>query len=207
MDAYSYLCRDHVFANAQTGNMLLFGVHLAEGDFLLALKYLLPVLAFTFGIIISDVIRNKIHNKKIHWRQLALVVEIIILFLVCQIPQEFNMAANILTSLACGVQVETFRTVKGNAIATTMCIGNLRSGTNNIDKYINTHEKQYIYKALVYYSVILFFVIGAILEGRLIAALSEKALYFSVGLLIVSFVLMIINPHDKETEVNDFVGD
>ena len=25
MDAYSYLFRDHVFANAQTGNMLLFG--------------------------------------------------------------------------------------------------------------------------------------------------------------------------------------
>ena len=28
MDCYSYLVRDHVFANAQTGNMLLFGVNL-----------------------------------------------------------------------------------------------------------------------------------------------------------------------------------
>ena len=26
MDAYSYIMRDHVFANAQTGNMLLLGV-------------------------------------------------------------------------------------------------------------------------------------------------------------------------------------
>ena len=32
MDCYSYLVRDHVFANAQTGNMLLFGVNLASGD-------------------------------------------------------------------------------------------------------------------------------------------------------------------------------
>ena len=38
MDAYSYLCRDKVFANAQTGNMLLFGVSLAEGDFVSALR-------------------------------------------------------------------------------------------------------------------------------------------------------------------------
>ena len=30
MDAYSYVCRDQVFANAQTGNMLLFGIHLSE---------------------------------------------------------------------------------------------------------------------------------------------------------------------------------
>ena len=32
MDAYSYLARGQVFANAQTGNMLLFGVNLARGQ-------------------------------------------------------------------------------------------------------------------------------------------------------------------------------
>ena len=32
MDAYSYIVRDRVFANAQTGNMLLFGVNLSEGN-------------------------------------------------------------------------------------------------------------------------------------------------------------------------------
>lgn len=30
MDAYSYIMRDHVFANAQTGNMLLLGVSISE---------------------------------------------------------------------------------------------------------------------------------------------------------------------------------
>ena len=29
MDAYSYMCRGEVFANAQTGNILLLGVSLA----------------------------------------------------------------------------------------------------------------------------------------------------------------------------------
>ena len=40
MDAYSYVCRDGVFANAQTGNMLLLGVHISQGEFALALHYL-----------------------------------------------------------------------------------------------------------------------------------------------------------------------
>ena len=50
MDAYSYIQRDQVFANAQTGNILLFGVNLSEGNFAGALHYFLPVLAFVLGI-------------------------------------------------------------------------------------------------------------------------------------------------------------
>ena len=32
LDAYTFICRGHVFANAQTGNIVLFGVSLARGD-------------------------------------------------------------------------------------------------------------------------------------------------------------------------------
>lgn len=45
MDAYSYIERGKVFANAQTGNMLLFGVNLSEGNYQTMLNYLFPVLA------------------------------------------------------------------------------------------------------------------------------------------------------------------
>ena len=30
MDAYSYMCRGKVFANAQTGNILLLGINISE---------------------------------------------------------------------------------------------------------------------------------------------------------------------------------
>ena len=39
LDAYTYLARGQVFANAQTGNIVLLGVHLSEGDFKKALSY------------------------------------------------------------------------------------------------------------------------------------------------------------------------
>ena len=57
MDAYSYLLRDHVFANAQTGNILLFGVHLSEGNFGAAARYFLPVFAFAAGIALAELVR------------------------------------------------------------------------------------------------------------------------------------------------------
>ena len=33
LDAYSYLCRGGVFANAQTGNIVLVGMNAAHGNF------------------------------------------------------------------------------------------------------------------------------------------------------------------------------
>ena len=206
MDAYSYLFRDKVFANAQTGNMLLFGVNIVEHDYVTALKYLWPVLAFSAGIILSDIIRNKAQNVYIHWRQIALVVEIIILFFVSGFSQEKNNIANALISFVCGVQVETFRSVKGNSIATTMCIGNLRSGICNFDTYLLTKNRDYLQKASIYLGTIIAFVIGAIIESFLIKHLAEKALYFSVGMLIIAFALMIRFPGEPSPE-SCFVGD
>lgn len=39
MDAYSYIERGQVFANAQTGNILLFGINLSEGNWAIAIQY------------------------------------------------------------------------------------------------------------------------------------------------------------------------
>ena len=50
MDAYSYICRGKVFANAQTGNLLLLGINLFERKWGLALSYCVPVVAFSMGI-------------------------------------------------------------------------------------------------------------------------------------------------------------
>ena len=40
MDAYSYLMRGGVFANAETGNIVLMGISLAQGEWQRALYYL-----------------------------------------------------------------------------------------------------------------------------------------------------------------------
>ena len=196
MDAYSYLCRGEVFANAQTGNMLLVGVHLAEQDIPGAMKYLLPVAAFAIGIIVSDIVQFRIERSGIHWRIIAVVIELVILFAVCHISLSNNALANALTSLACGIQVEAFRKVLGNSVATTMCIGNLRSGISNLDLFMKTKERDYLRKSSVYFRIILFFVGGAIIESALIRIFAAKALYFSVIMLALALVLMLKKPAD-----------
>ncbi|MEG1462408.1 MAG: YoaK family protein, partial [Anaerorhabdus sp.] len=54
MDAYSYLFRGKVFANAQTGNILLLGINIFEGQWENTIKYLIPIIAFSIGIAIAE---------------------------------------------------------------------------------------------------------------------------------------------------------
>lgn len=60
MDAYSYLLRGEVFANAQTGNMLLLGVHASQGNWAMCLKYAFPISFFTFGIFYRIYLEKKV---------------------------------------------------------------------------------------------------------------------------------------------------
>ena len=53
-DAYTYFTRDKVFSNAQTGNVVLMSQHFMMGEWKDGLKYLLPLLAFAFGVLAAD---------------------------------------------------------------------------------------------------------------------------------------------------------
>lgn len=192
MDAYSYIERGKVFANAQTGNLLLLGIHISEGEFWMAAKYLFPVLAFTCGIALADVIHMK-RMKRLHWRQVCVLVEIAILGVVGVIPLSLNLLANSLTSLACGIQVESFRKIHGHGIATTMCIGNLRSATQNICSYFQTGETHHIKKGGLYLGVILCFIAGAVSGNFLIPYLRIKTIWIAGVFLGAAFVIMFID--------------
>lgn len=200
MDAYSYLCRDHVFANAQTGNMILFGVNLMERNFPSALRYLCPMLAFTLGIVLSNIVRHKCSpDFFLHWRQITVLMEILILSLVAYIPQNNNLYANSLISMACGIQVECFRKMHNYPIATTMCIGNLRSGTQSLCDYFLKHDKYGLKKTLLYYGIIFNFILGAVLGSFVIKFVYEKSILLcSFMLLIVFFMMFSGNQYQEE---------
>ena len=191
MDAYTYVCRGHVFANAQTGNILLFGVNLSEGNLAQALLYLYPVLAFTLGVAMADIVRQRyFRSTGLHWMQVTILLEALILLCVGFIPQPLNILANCLVSFACGVQVQSFRTIKGNGITTTMCIGNLRTATQNIGDYLYEKDKDLLKKGVMYYGIIIIFVIGAIFGYKLVKLWSEKAVLASSALMLIGFFML-----------------
>lgn len=59
LDAYTFVARGGVFANAQTGNIILFALNLCQGNFFSALKYVVPIAFFVVGVIISEFILSR----------------------------------------------------------------------------------------------------------------------------------------------------
>ncbi|MGN1479784.1 MAG: YoaK family protein [Acutalibacteraceae bacterium] len=197
-DAYTYCCRGRVFANAQTGNIVLLSTALFQKEWQTAFKYMIPVLSFLIGTAAAELIHIKLkHYEKIHWRQIILLCEITMLFLVGFLPNNMEHLANALVSFVCAMQVQTFHKVRGHAYASTMCIGNMRSGMEALCVFFRSHNKSALKKAFVYFSVIAVFGVGAGLGSVITVRLCYKAVWICCAMLFISFCMMFVREKNK----------
>ncbi len=200
LDAYSFLVRGGVFANAQTGNIVLLGVYLAQRQFGRAAHYIVPIVAFAVGIVMAEAIKTYYHrrqNTALHWRQVVIGIEIFLLILVAFLPQSMNTLANVLVSFVCSLQVQTFRRIHNITCATTMCTGNLRSGVAALYQYSQTKSKEDLNNGLGYLGVDLVFLVGAVAGAFAAFSWAEKSVLVSCGLLFLVFLVMFIRENEK----------
>lgn len=190
-DAYSYNCRGQVFANAQTGNIVLFGQNLATGQFTQAAHYLAPVTAFALGVYFAEWIRLKYQDStQIHWRQSVLLGEVFLLTIAGLLPSSQNMLANVLLSFACAMQVNAFRKFHGLPCATTMCIGNMRSAAALLCGYHLTSDRTLCQKSSHYFFVIVIFLLGAALGAVCSQSFGLRAIWIAAVFQLIGCILM-----------------
>lgn len=201
-DAYTYLFRGKVFANAQTGNIVLLSANLMDGNWERVVHYLVPLCAFALGVLTAEKMREYFKElHRLHWRQLIVLGEVLLLFIVGFLPQEQNLLANAIVSFACAMQVQAFRKVDGYAFASTMCIGDLRSGMEALCIWHKTRDTKARDRMLRYFGIILLFAIGAGTGSKASVSLGGRAIWISCGLLLVSFALMFIREDLEENPV------
>ena len=196
-DAYTYMYRGKVFANAQTGNIVLLAQNLIDWNWSVALRYFSPLLFFALGVAAAECIHMRYQKaQRIHWRQLVLAIEILLLFAVGFFPNEMDLLANAMVSFACAMQVQTFRKVNGYTIASTMCIGNIRSEIESLSAYLKTHNHKLLDQTYRYLGIVVIFALGAGTGFKLAESLAYHTIWVCCLLLMVSFVLMLI-PADE----------
>ena len=159
-DTYTYLRRGKVFANAQTGNIVLLGQSLFDGDWARAARYLLPVLAFALGVVATEGLRAR--RGAGDWQRTVLLLEAAILTVVGLLPPAFpDFVVNVTVSFLCSMQVNSFRLLEGMPYATTMCTGNLRSCAYHLGQRLFAGERAGTGRAARYLWVMLAFCAGA----------------------------------------------
>ena len=162
LDTYTYFTRGGVFANAQTGNLVLLGISAARGELYRAGQYLIPVLAFALGVVATEGLRAR--RGAGDWQRTVLLLEAAILTVVGLLPPAFpDFAVNVTVSFLCSMQVNSFRLLEGMPYATTMCTGNLRSCAYHLGQRLFAGERAGTGRAARYLWVMLAFFAGAAL--------------------------------------------
>jgi uncharacterized membrane protein YoaK (UPF0700 family) len=192
LDAYTYVSRGGVFANAQTGNMVLLAVRLLDGEAGRAISYLIPILAFAAGVFVAEAIRRAHRDAaRFHWRQTVLLIEAATLLAVAFVPASGDWLANVAVAFVSSLQVQSFRKLNGNPYATTMCTGNLRSASELLSRYALEGDRTALRGALTYLPVIALFIVGAGVGALASRAMGMAAALPAIAPLAVALVLMV----------------
>ncbi|HEY7321980.1 MAG TPA: YoaK family protein [Candidatus Binatia bacterium] len=136
LDAISYLGLGHVFTAMMTGNTVLLGLALAQGEVLAALRSILALMGFAMGVFLGAIIVER-ESEPTEWPAAvtaALVFETVILVVFAAI---FMLLGNsnagivylliLLSALAMGMQSAAVRRLGVPGIATTFITGTLTS--------------------------------------------------------------------------------
>ena len=193
LDAYTYFERGGVFANAQTGNIIKLGLNIAAGEFLLCVRYLIPILAFVLGILAVMYIEGWMDRHNGKWkRRMVLAVECVCFVLVALIPQreETDIIANTLVSFACAMQMGGFKQFVGQAIATTVSTGNLRKAVEFLYTALSRHDREHLLISLQYTGIVFIFIFGVIAGARASVYLHTFSILIP-ALICVAAILMI----------------
>ncbi|MCH5585575.1 DUF1275 domain-containing protein [Shimazuella sp. AN120528] len=183
LDAYTYVTRNGVFANAQTGNVVLLGVKMAQGQWHQAFIHIPPILAFIIGVALAE--RMK-HPKKPHnTARFVLLIECIILFVIGFIPVVVpNIIITSLIAFVASVQVAYFDKLDKWSYNNTVATGNLRTASQAAYLALFTHDKKEKVRFTRFLGIVLAFFTGALLGAYVVPCLGIKSVWIAAMSLL-----------------------
>ena len=205
LEVYNYLLHGGVFANAQTGNMVLLVIYACEGS-AHALYYLWPIGAFFAGVLVSEGIRSALTARQWSmWQHAVVLCEALLLAAIAFLPQNTpDVAVNVLISLICSLQFNSFRCTHGLPYATTFCTGNLRSAGENFFHWAAERDRERGVAAARYFAVIGVFLAGAAAAYFITQRLRGYAVLVCAALAACVFLHMQLRQrriHEENREI------
>lgn len=190
---FTYILRGGVFCNAQTGNLVLMGIALGEGNWSRALYLILPITAYFLGGVVSEFIANPI--KKLHlirWDTLFVFIEIVAVIILGLLPETAPFQITQVTvNFICAMQYNTFRQAQGIPMATTFCTNHLRQLSIWVTKYFKHREHSQKVRVLSHLLMLVVFVVGGLISTILCHLFQGKAILFTLiplGIVLIDFL-------------------
>lgn len=201
--AFTYSIRGGVFCNAQTANFVLFSMSVGKGEFLDALYYFIPMGAYLFGAVVSEILPNPMKKLGlIRWDTFLIMIEIAVVIFLGFLPESAPFQiSQIAINFICSMQYNTFRQAQGVPMATTFCTNHIRQVGIWLTKAVKYRDKKYAGRMLLHILMLFCFCIGAAVSTFLCSKLNGRAIWFvliPLGILLFDLLYADLKTeHDK----------
>lgn len=129
IDAYTWIIHG-VMANAQTANLIFLWVYATAGNWVKALHFVPPILAFAAGIVVAAWLRRAAGDRA---SAISTLIEILLLITIGILHNRLpDLAGTLGISLVAAMQAAVFTRVEGVVCSTVMITGNMRQAIENI---------------------------------------------------------------------------
>jgi uncharacterized membrane protein YoaK (UPF0700 family) len=211
LDAFTFLGHGGVFANAQTGNVVLLGVYAATRHWHQALLHLPPLAAFVIGVFVAETLNLPVTERLVLHRPVraALIVEIVVLAVIAALPRDFPGVGIVLSvAFAAALQNATFRKLRRWSVTTVMTTGNLRTATIGLYQWLVRHTPGAAEQSRCFFAVVLSFLIGAAGGGLVTAAWHNVACCVPAAVLLLGLGLFVYDePRAADPDEEEVIGE
>jgi len=193
LDAYTYLTRGGVFANVQTGNIILAALDLSERKLFAALDHFWSTIAFIAGVALAAHIKSgrveRLLPRSLFWTMGVQVTAMgIIGFVPATVPHSYvTVPISFLAAVQCGL----FRNMGDVAYMPVATTGNLmRFVEAGYDGFVEDHAESR--RAFRMYAVLITgFTSGAVMGAFASRAWGVHGIWFPTALLLMTLVIFI----------------
>jgi uncharacterized membrane protein YoaK (UPF0700 family) len=183
LEAYTWMVH-HVFANAQSANLVFLWVYMTAGEWETAVRYVPPLLAFAVGVILASWLRWVAPQRA---SRISTLTEIVFLFIVAIVHNRLPEVAGTLgLSMVAAFQMVSFPRVEGWTYNSVMVTSNFRQTIEGLFAALaGNREERSFRRPYVYGAMCVAFGTGAAVGAFATKVTRDYSLAAPVTLLVI----------------------
>lgn len=195
LDAYTYVTRGGVFANVQTGNVILFAIDVSQARLAAAFAHVWPLLAFIAGVALAAHIKSGRADVIVpHPLRWTMAVQAVVLAIIGSVPGSVpHSYVTVPISFLAAVQIGLFRNIGDLAYLPVATTGNMM-------RFVEAGYDGFVEKSRdgrrafgVYGALIVAFSGGAVIGALISGAFGVHAIWVPAAILAVTLLLFIVD--------------
>lgn len=187
LDAYSYMGWGGVFAGAQSVNIIVAAIAVAQGDWLAATRHLPSIAAFCTGVVTAGSLKTpRMASLPFRLDIAVLALEATILLLIGILSPLLSASpATAVMAFAAGLQLTYFEHLHDWTYNSTMTTGNLRNLLEALTSMTFNRSTAAMEQTIALSKAIAAFVVGGAIGGMATLQLHGRAICMAVPVLLV----------------------